>query len=186
MSRPRDRAQQRRLLGRRVGVIGLSVGGNAALTFAMEGIGGSFKLADFDPLSVSNLNRLRAGVHHLGLNKCVLAARQMLEIDPWLDIELYQGGLTDAGLSGLPLNEIDLVIPHQANPRRLRALSLEPGISAAQLAFTADTFGNTGAASIPMALHVARDHGRLHPESTVLHAAVGAGMSWAGTVQRWL
>ncbi|WP_314250767.1 ThiF family adenylyltransferase [Streptomyces kutzneri] len=83
--------EQRRLLGRRVGVIGLSVGGSAALTFAMEGIGGSFKLADFDCLSVSNLNRLRAGVHHLGLNKCVLAARQMLEIDPWLDIELYQG-----------------------------------------------------------------------------------------------
>ncbi|MFJ9343798.1 ThiF family adenylyltransferase [Streptomyces sp. NPDC101733] len=90
-----DRAQQRRLLGRRVGIIGLSVGSSAALTFAMEGIGGSFKLADFDSLSVSNLNRLRAGVHHLGLNKCVLAARQMLEIDPWLDIELYQDGLTD-------------------------------------------------------------------------------------------
>ncbi|MGW6704050.1 ThiF family adenylyltransferase [Streptomyces sp. NPDC054956] len=90
-----DRAQQRRLLGCRVGIIGLSVGSSAALTFAMEGIGGSFKLADFDSLSVSNLNRLRAGVHHLGLNKCVLAARQMLEIDPWLDIELYQGGLTD-------------------------------------------------------------------------------------------
>ncbi|MCX5205640.1 ThiF family adenylyltransferase [Streptomyces sp. NBC_00237] len=90
-----DRAQQRRLLGCRVGIIGLSVGSSAALTFAMEGIGGSFKLADFDSLSVSNLNRLRAGVHDLGLNKCVLAARQMLEIDPWLDIEVYPGGLTD-------------------------------------------------------------------------------------------
>ncbi|MFE0581671.1 3-oxoacyl-[acyl-carrier-protein] synthase III C-terminal domain-containing protein [Streptomyces sp. NPDC058874] len=89
-------------------------------------------------------------------------------------------------LSGLPLNEIDLVIPHQANPRMLRALSLELGISAAQLVLTADAFGNTGAASLPMALHVARDHGRIHPETTVLHAAVGAGMSWAGTVQRWL
>ncbi|MFJ2740719.1 ThiF family adenylyltransferase [Streptomyces sp. NPDC087440] len=90
-----DRAQQRRLLGCRVGVIGLSVGSSAALTFAMEGIGGSYKLADFDSLSVSNLNRLRAGVHHLGLNKCVVAARQMLEIDPWLDIEIHPGGLTD-------------------------------------------------------------------------------------------
>ncbi|WP_327265808.1 hypothetical protein OG444_34530 [Streptomyces sp. NBC_01232] len=48
------------------------------------------------------------------------------------------------------------------------------------------TFGNTGATSVPMALHVAREQGRLHTESTVLHAAVGAGMSWAGTVQRWL
>ncbi|MCC0100600.1 hypothetical protein K7B10_38730 [Streptomyces flavotricini] len=33
---------------------------------------------------------------------------------------------------------------------------------------------------------MAREQGRLHPESTVLHAAVGAGMCWAGTVQRWL
>ncbi|MER5635543.1 ThiF family adenylyltransferase [Kitasatospora sp. NPDC002227] len=90
-----ERPQQRELLGRRVGVIGLSVGSSAALTFAMEGIAGAFKLADFDALSLSNLNRLRAGVHHLGINKCVIAARQMAEIDPWLDIEIYPGGLTD-------------------------------------------------------------------------------------------
>ncbi|QMU73912.1 ubiquitin activation protein [Streptacidiphilus sp. P02-A3a] len=93
-----ERPQQRELLARRVGVIGLSVGSSAALTFAMEGIGGAFKLADFDGLSLSNLNRLRAGVHHLGLNKCVIAARQMTEIDPWLDIEIYPAGLTDANM----------------------------------------------------------------------------------------
>jgi len=85
-------------MARRVGVIGLSVGSSAALTFAMEGIGGAFKLADFDSLSLSNLNRLRAGVHHVGLNKCVIAARQMTEIDPWLDIEIYPAGLTDANM----------------------------------------------------------------------------------------
>ncbi|WP_217651711.1 ThiF family adenylyltransferase [Mangrovactinospora gilvigrisea] len=90
-----ERPQQRDLLERRVGIIGLSVGSSAALTFAMEGIAGAYKLADFDELSVSNLNRLRAGVHHLGLNKCVIAARQMAEIDPWLDIEIYTEGLTD-------------------------------------------------------------------------------------------
>ncbi|WP_225447191.1 ThiF family adenylyltransferase [Streptacidiphilus sp. PB12-B1b] len=93
-----ERPQQRELMGRRVGVIGLSVGSSAALTFAMEGIGGAFKLADFDSLSLSNLNRLRAGVHHLGVNKCVIAARQMTEIDPWLDIEIYPAGLTEANM----------------------------------------------------------------------------------------
>ncbi|MFJ2753556.1 ThiF family adenylyltransferase [Streptomyces sp. NPDC087297] len=129
-----DRAQQRRLLGRRVGIIGLSVGSSAALTFAMEGIGGSFKLADFDSLSVSNLNRLRAGVHHLGLNKCVLAARQMLEIDPWLDIELYQDGLTDdtmedfftggAGPIDLLVEECDTPYVKIAARERARALGV--------------------------------------------------------------
>ncbi|WP_198045480.1 ThiF family adenylyltransferase [Kitasatospora mediocidica] len=93
-----ERPQQRELMARRVGVIGLSVGSSAALTFAMEGIGGAFKLADFDDLSLSNLNRLRAGVHHMGLNKCVISARQMLEIDPWLDIEIYPAGLTDENM----------------------------------------------------------------------------------------
>lgn len=89
------RTAQRRLLGRRIGIIGLSVGNSVALTLALEGIGGAFKLADFDQLSLSNLNRLRAGVHQLGLGKSVIAARQMYEIDPYLDIEIFPGGLTD-------------------------------------------------------------------------------------------
>ncbi|WP_327674077.1 MULTISPECIES: ThiF family adenylyltransferase [unclassified Streptomyces] len=90
-----DRPEQRRLLDRRIGVIGLSVGSASALTLAMEGIGGAYRLADFDTLSLSNLNRLRAAAHDVGVNKCVLAARQMYEIDPYLDIEIFPGGLTD-------------------------------------------------------------------------------------------
>ncbi|MET9493409.1 ThiF family adenylyltransferase [Streptomyces sp. NPDC006552] len=90
--------EQRHLLGRRIGVIGLSVGNSAALTCAMEGVGGSFRLADFDHLGLSNLNRLRAGVHDLGLPKTVLCARQMYEIDPYLDIELWPEGLTESTL----------------------------------------------------------------------------------------
>ncbi|WP_449485299.1 ThiF family adenylyltransferase [Streptomyces avidinii] len=89
------REQQQGLLRRRVGVIGLSVGSSAALTCAMEGVGGAFRLADFDRLSLSNLNRLRAGVHELGLEKSVLCARRMYELDPYLDIEIHRGGVTD-------------------------------------------------------------------------------------------
>ncbi|MFL6111822.1 MAG: ThiF family adenylyltransferase [Catenulispora sp.] len=89
-----DRPDQRRLLAKRVGVIGLSVGNSAAVTLAQEGVAGAFKLADFDVLSVSNLNRLRAGLHQVGVNKAVLAARQMFEIDPYLDIEIFPTGLT--------------------------------------------------------------------------------------------
>ncbi|MFK0250560.1 ThiF family adenylyltransferase [Amycolatopsis azurea] len=90
-----DRPEQRRLLGKRIGIVGLSVGNSAALTLALEGIGGAFKLADFDDFSLSNLNRLRAGVHGLGVNKAVLSARQLFEIDPYLDIEIHRGGLTE-------------------------------------------------------------------------------------------
>ncbi|SDX65772.1 Molybdopterin or thiamine biosynthesis adenylyltransferase [Amycolatopsis xylanica] len=94
-----ERPDQRRLLGNRIGVIGLSVGNSAAVTFALEGIGGAYKLADFDEFSLSNLNRLRAGVHHLGVNKAVISARQMFEIDPYLDIEIFTDGLTDANMA---------------------------------------------------------------------------------------
>ncbi|MEU3461132.1 ThiF family adenylyltransferase [Streptomyces sp. NPDC006733] len=89
------REQQQALLGRRVGVIGLSVGSSAALTCAMEGVGGSFRLADHDRLGLSNLNRLRAGVHELGVEKSVLCARQLYELDPYLDIEIHRGGVTE-------------------------------------------------------------------------------------------
>ena len=89
-----QRPEQRWLLGRRIGIVGLSVGNSAAVTLVLGGIGGSFRLADFDELSLSNLNRLRTGIHDLGVNKAVLCARQMYEIDPYLDIEIMPTGLT--------------------------------------------------------------------------------------------
>ncbi|MCX5205638.1 ketoacyl-ACP synthase III [Streptomyces sp. NBC_00237] len=121
---------------------------------------------------------LAEGGHYLHMNGKAVAA-YFHDIFPRIVRDLTR-------TSGLPLEQIDLVVPHQANPRMLRTLGSGLGISAEQLVITADVFGNTGAASIPMALHTARAQGRLTSQKTVLHAAVGAGMSWAGTVQRWL
>jgi nitroreductase len=89
------RDEQQRLAGATIGVIGLSVGNAAAVTFALEGVGGRFRLADFDRLSLSNLNRLRAGVQDLGVKKTTLAAREMFEIDPYLDIACFPDGVDD-------------------------------------------------------------------------------------------
>ncbi|MFJ6504294.1 ThiF family adenylyltransferase [Streptomyces sp. NPDC091879] len=111
--------EQRRLLERRIGVIGLSVGNSAALTCAMEGVGGSFRLADFDVLGLSNLNRLRAGVHDLGIPKTVLCARQMYEIDPYLDIELWSEGITEENIEsffGDDEHPLDLLIEECDTP----------------------------------------------------------------------
>ncbi|MFJ4654321.1 ThiF family adenylyltransferase [Nocardia sp. NPDC088792] len=94
-----QRPQQRRLLDARIGIVGLSVGNSAAITLALEGVAGAFRLADFDELSLSNMNRLRAGVHHLELGKAVLCARQLYEIDPYLDIEIMPAGLTDTTMT---------------------------------------------------------------------------------------
>ncbi|MFJ5025172.1 ThiF family adenylyltransferase [Streptomyces goshikiensis] len=113
------REQQHGLLSRRVGVIGLSVGSSAALACAMEGVGGSFRLADFDRLSLSNLNRLRAGVHELGLEKSVLCARRMYELDPYLDIEVHRGGVTGETIEdffGDETNGLDLLVEECDTP----------------------------------------------------------------------
>lgn len=92
-------AAEQRLLGkRRVGIIGLSVGNMAAVTCALEGIGGSFKLADYDRLSASNLNRLRGSLHEVGVAKTTLAARELAELDPYLEVSLFPDGISDDNL----------------------------------------------------------------------------------------
>lgn len=101
--------EQRRLLDATVGVVGLSVGNAVALTIAMEGGCGRMKLADFDRLDLSNMNRIRAGVHDIGLPKTVLAARQILEMDPYLQIELLHEGIGEASIDAF-LEGLDVLI----------------------------------------------------------------------------
>ena len=106
------RQEQRELRSFTVGVVGLSVGKSAALTMALEGVGGRFRLADYDELELSNMNRLTAGVHELGLPKTTIAARGMLEIDPYLDIEIFDRGLDDGNLETFLAGEgpLDLLV----------------------------------------------------------------------------
>lgn len=88
-------AEQRRLAGFHVGVVGLGVGNAVALTLALESACGHLKLADSAPASLGDLNRLRGGVQHLGLPKTVLAARQISEADPFAHLTLFHEGLTE-------------------------------------------------------------------------------------------
>jgi molybdopterin/thiamine biosynthesis adenylyltransferase/nitroreductase len=104
--------EQRKLAGARIGILGLSVGNAAALTFALEGVGTTFKLADFDHLSLSNLNRLRAGMHEIGISKTTIAAREMFELDPYLDISVFPEGLRDDNIDAFLLEggQLDLLV----------------------------------------------------------------------------
>lgn len=89
------RKEQERLRRLRIGVVGLSVGHSTALTLAQEEVGGEYRLADFDTLEPSNLNRLRAGVHELGLSKAVITARAIYEINPYAWVTLFRDGITE-------------------------------------------------------------------------------------------
>jgi 3-oxoacyl-[acyl-carrier-protein] synthase-3 len=85
----------------------------------------------------------------------------------------------------LTMDDIDLFIPHQANMRILNAVSQRLGLAREKLMINLDRFGNTSAASIPLALDQAVQEGRIHKGSVVLLAAFGAGLTWASAVVRW-
>lgn len=94
------REEQALLATKRVGVIGLSVGQSIALTMALERSFGEIRLADHDTLDLSNLNRIRSGVHNLGLRKVVNVAREIMEIDPFLKVTCFPEGITRDNIDG--------------------------------------------------------------------------------------
>ncbi|MDF2825795.1 MAG: hypothetical protein K0R68_3203, partial [Mycobacterium sp.] len=103
-------AAEQAALGRlRVGVVGLSVGHVVAHTLAMQGVVGVLRLADFDELELSNLNRVPATVLDLGVNKAVIAARRIAELNPYLKVEVQTGGLRPDALDDF-FDDLDIVV----------------------------------------------------------------------------
>jgi len=76
-----------------VGIVGLSVGSTTAIALAMERGCGALKLADFDVIELSNMNRIRCAVHELELPKWVVTARAIAEFDPFLELEIFEDGV---------------------------------------------------------------------------------------------
>ena len=101
--------EQVRLSALRVGVVGLSVGHAVAHTLALEGLCGELRLADFDEIEVSNLNRVPAGLLDLGVNKAVVAARRIAELDPYLSTSVVTAGVTPENLDGF-LDGLDVLV----------------------------------------------------------------------------
>lgn len=104
-------AEQKKFSGARIGIAGLNVGNPAALCITLEGGGREMKFADNDTLSVSNLNRFRASLADLGLNKAVLSARQVYEIDPYMSIEVLDNGIQPENIERFLLKpRIDVLV----------------------------------------------------------------------------
>ena len=87
--------------------------------------------------------------------------------------------------NGLTGADVDLFVPHQANIRIIEAAQRRVGLEDSQVCITIDRFGNTTSASIPSALRVALDEGRLKEGSLVVLCAFGAGFTWGSTLLRW-
>ncbi|MCX2932780.1 Rv1355c family protein [Mycobacterium sp. CVI_P3] len=101
--------EQQRLAGVRIGIAGLSVGHVIAHTLAAEGLCGALRLADFDHLELSNLNRVPATILDIGINKAVVTARRIAELDPYLHVEVMTAGVRADSLEDF-LDDIDIVV----------------------------------------------------------------------------
>lgn len=77
--------EQQKLRTARIAVFGLSVGSNIVDQFAQIGLGGAFLISDYDRLSPTNLNRLRATMSSVGMTKVDILARKLSEVDPWIE-----------------------------------------------------------------------------------------------------
>jgi 3-oxoacyl-[acyl-carrier-protein] synthase III len=90
--------------------------------------------------------------------------------------------LDDAGLT---LDDIDLLIPHQANVRIIDATARRLGLDEARVYVNIHSYGNTSAATIPVALAEALEDGRISPGATIAFTAFGGGLTWGSAIYRW-
>jgi 3-oxoacyl-[acyl-carrier-protein] synthase III len=87
--------------------------------------------------------------------------------------------------AGVTAEEVDLLIPHQANIRIIEATAKHAGMPMSKVMVNVDRFGNTSSASIPLALDQAIAEGRVKSGSVILLVAFGAGFTWGSSVIRW-
>jgi len=87
--------------------------------------------------------------------------------------------------NGLQTTDIDWFVPHQANKRILDGTAKKLGIDPEKIVITLDRHGNTSAASIPLALNVAFEDGRIKRGDLILLEAMGGGFTWGASLVRW-
>ena len=98
-------------------------------------------------------------------------------------VELAEGLCSDAGWT---IDDVDWIVPHQANLRIIEAVGKRAGVPSEKVVFNGDRLGNTSAASIPLALADADAAGRFRPGDRLLCLAFGAGATWAGAALEWV
>ena len=87
--------------------------------------------------------------------------------------------------AGLTVDDVDLVVPHQANARIIESATRRLGIDADRVFMNIGELGNTAAASIPMAVSDALDAGRVEPGDTIVLTAFGGGATWGSIALKW-
>ena len=97
--------EQSTLYSKKIAIFGMSVGSNIAYTLVQSGISNEIYLADYDELDTTNLNRLPGGVHQIGVNKTIVAARRIYENNPYVTVNKFDKGIS--------LEELEPLLHHK-------------------------------------------------------------------------
>jgi 3-oxoacyl-[acyl-carrier-protein] synthase III len=153
-----------------VGILNALIGadGSAADILCVPG-GGSAS-----PSSVETIERSMHFIHMQGREVFKHAVRVMC-----------QSALEILEAAGVSADEVALVIPHQANNRIIEALAQRLGIGRDRFKINLDRYGNTSAASIPIALAESVRNARIQSGDYVLMVAFGGGLTWAAALLKW-
>jgi 3-oxoacyl-[acyl-carrier-protein] synthase-3 len=127
-----------------------------------------------------------SAVEHL----CIPAGARYVHMDGREVFRRATRGMVDSceaalARAGATAGDVDLFVPHQANLRIIEAAAGRLGVPMDRVVVDIERYGNTSAASVPIALCEVADDGRLDEGSIVLACGIGAGMSWASTLVRW-
>ncbi len=100
-------------------------------------------------------------------------------------VKLAEAAESALAKAGLTHDQVDWVVPHQANLRIITATAAKLGVPMDKVVVTVQEHGNTSAASIPLALSVAKAEGRFAPGDLVLMEGIGGGLAWGAVAVRW-
>jgi 3-oxoacyl-[acyl-carrier-protein] synthase-3 len=153
--------------------------GDGAGAVVLEAVDGPGQLLSWNMGADGSLRHLLYCDHGGNL---VMNGKEIFRKAVAMVIESAQKAVAEAGLT---IDDISLLVPHQANLRIISAACQRLGIPESKAAIVIDRFGNTSSASVPLALVDVLNSGRLKKGDNVLMTGFGGGMTWASAVLRW-
>lgn len=118
-----------------------------------------------------------------GMHKIHMNGREVFRFATRVMAQATRSVVEDAGLT---LDDIALVIPHQANIRIIEAAARSLGLPMEKMYVNIERYGNTSSASIPIALCEAIESGRIKADDTIVLVAFGAGLTWGAATVKWV
>jgi len=125
----------------------------------------------------ANVETVRNNLHYINMNGKTIFKFGVKIIPEIVNQLLHQNGYS--------INDIDLIIPHQANARIVTAAAHQLGIPVEKFFMNIDKYGNTSVASIPIALNDAREQNKIKKGDKIIMIAFGGGLTWGSVLYEW-